>query len=149
MTLVYWIDRNINKGMEQVLIKITIKSFEQSAIEMAITKLIQLAQLQGSINLCQSSATQNQQTIGKEDDCSKILSHTTLPPSIRKFTVLRSPHIDKKSREQFQQRELAAIVRLRPIPIHFASLLLALVKNSQLVGVQLRVRVTLATALYQ
>ena len=149
MTLVYWIDRNINKGMEQVLIKITIKSFEQSAIEMAITKLIQLAQLQGSINLCQSFAAQDQQMIGKEDDCSKILSHTTLPPSIRKFTVLRSPHIDKKSREQFQQRELAAIVRLGPIPIHFASLLLALVKNSQLVGVQLRVRVTLATALYQ
>lgn len=132
--------------MEQVLIKITIKSFEQSAIEMAITKLTQLA---ASINLCQSFATQDQQMIGKEDDGSKILSHTPLPPSIRKFTVLRSPHIDKKSREQFQQRELAATVRLRPITIDLTSLLLALVKNSQLVGVQLKVRVMLATALYQ
>lgn len=132
--------------MEQVLIKITIKSFEQSAIEMAITKLTQLA---ASINLCQSFATQDQQMTGKEDDGSKILSHTPLPPSIRKFTVLRSPHIDKKSREQFQQRELAATVRLRPITIDLTSLLLALVKNSQLVGVQLKVRVMLATALYQ
>ena len=135
--------------MEQVLIKITIKSFEQSAIEMAITKLIQLAQLQASINLCQSFATQDQQMIGKEDHGSKILSHTALPPSIRKFTVLRSPHIDKKSREQFQQRELAATVRLRHIGMNFTSLLLALVKNNQLVGVQLRIRVMLATALYQ
>ncbi len=27
-----------------------------------------------------------------------------LPTSIRKFTVLRGPHIDKKSREQFEMR---------------------------------------------
>jgi small subunit ribosomal protein S10 len=27
-----------------------------------------------------------------------------LPTRIEKFTVLRSPHIDKKSREQFEQR---------------------------------------------
>ena len=27
-----------------------------------------------------------------------------LPTSINKFTVLRSPHVDKKSREQFEMR---------------------------------------------
>ena len=135
--------------MKQALIKISIKSFEESAIEMAITKLIQLAQLQESINFCQSFPIEDKQMIGKEDDNRKILSRTALPPSIRKFTVLRSPHIDKKSREQFQQRELAATVRFRPIGINFTSLLLTLLKNSQLVGVQLRVRVTLATGLYQ
>lgn len=27
-----------------------------------------------------------------------------LPTRIQKFTVLRSPHVDKKSREQFEQR---------------------------------------------
>ena len=27
-----------------------------------------------------------------------------LPTNIRRFTVLRSPHIDKKSREQFEMR---------------------------------------------
>ena len=27
-----------------------------------------------------------------------------LPPSINKFTVLRSPHVNKKSREQFEMR---------------------------------------------
>jgi ribosomal protein S10 len=129
--------------MEKVSIRIEIRSFEQSAIETAIAKLIQLAQLQESINQCQSSAIE-----GKPHYL-KIISRTTLPPSIRRFTVLRSPHIDKKSREQFQQKELAVTIGLRPVAISFAFLLLSLLKNSQLVGVQQRIRVTLATALYK
>ena len=31
-------------------------------------------------------------------------THLTLPTRIEKFTVNRSPHIDKKSREQFEMR---------------------------------------------
>ena len=29
-----------------------------------------------------------------------------LPKKIKKFTVIRSPHIDKKSREQFEMRQI-------------------------------------------
>jgi small subunit ribosomal protein S10 len=34
----------------------------------------------------------------------KIAGPIPLPTRINKFTVLRSPHIDKKSREQFEMR---------------------------------------------
>ncbi len=34
----------------------------------------------------------------------KIRGPIPLPTNIEKFTVLRSPHIDKKSREQFEMR---------------------------------------------
>lgn len=34
----------------------------------------------------------------------KVCGPIPLPTDIEKFTVLRSPHIDKKSREQFEMR---------------------------------------------
>ena len=34
----------------------------------------------------------------------KILGPIPLPTKISKYTVLRSPHVDKKSREQFETR---------------------------------------------
>lgn len=34
----------------------------------------------------------------------KIAGPVPLPTRIRKYTVLRSPHVDKKSREQFELR---------------------------------------------
>ena len=40
-----------------------------------------------------------------------------LPTSIKKFTVLRSPHIDKKSREQFETRTHKRLIDiLEPTP---------------------------------
>ncbi|MCZ6713808.1 MAG: 30S ribosomal protein S10 [Deltaproteobacteria bacterium] len=40
-----------------------------------------------------------------------------LPTSIRKFTVLRGPHIDKKSREQFEVRTHRRLIDiLEPTP---------------------------------
>jgi len=34
----------------------------------------------------------------------KVLGPVPLPTKISRFTVLRSPHVDKKSREQFEMR---------------------------------------------
>ncbi|UCD85049.1 MAG: 30S ribosomal protein S10 [Deltaproteobacteria bacterium] len=34
----------------------------------------------------------------------RVIGPIPLPTKIQKFTVLRSPHVDKKSREQFEQR---------------------------------------------
>ncbi len=34
----------------------------------------------------------------------RILGPIPLPTSINRYTVLRSPHVDKKSREQFEMR---------------------------------------------
>ncbi len=34
----------------------------------------------------------------------RVIGPIPLPTKIQRFTVLRSPHVDKKSREQFEQR---------------------------------------------
>ncbi|MFH1725827.1 MAG: 30S ribosomal protein S10 [Elusimicrobiota bacterium] len=36
-----------------------------------------------------------------------------LPTQIRKYTVLRSPHVDKKSREQFEMRIHKRLIELK------------------------------------
>ena len=36
--------------------------------------------------------------------CAKIRGPIPLPTSLNRFTVLRGPHVDKKSREQFEMR---------------------------------------------
>ena len=132
--------------MEKTLIRVTLKSFEQPAIEAALAKLNQLAQLQDSITTAYTTLpTMLCNTFPKRQS---KWSCTALPPSHKKFTVLRSPHIDKKSREQFSQISRAATMCLRPVTAKMVPLLLALLRNSQLVGVQLRVRVVSATPLY-
>ena len=40
----------------------------------------------------------------------KIAGPIPLPTRIRKYTVLRSPHVDKKSREQFEMRHYKRLV---------------------------------------
>ena len=47
----------------------------------------------------------------------KIIGPIPLPTKIRKYTVLRSPHVNKKSREQFETRthkRLIDIVQATP-----------------------------------
>jgi small subunit ribosomal protein S10 len=40
----------------------------------------------------------------------KVAGPVPLPTHIRKYTVLRSPHVDKKSREQFEMRRYKRLV---------------------------------------
>ena len=126
--------------MDKVSIKITIKSSQQSAVEAASLKVAELATLQKFINVA---------TFGNETGENGKSSRTGLPPSISRFTVLRSPHIDKKSREQFQHRTVAIAVLLPPMVISTVPLLLAALKNSQVVGVHLRVTVAFSTGFYK
>ena len=61
-------------------IEISYKSFEYSFIHSASQQIIELLPLNWKF------------------------SHYSLPIKMKKFTVLSSPHIDKKSREQFQMK---------------------------------------------
>ena len=133
--------------MEKTSIRVTIKSFQQSAIEAAIAKLIQLARLQESIT--NFKLVTHRTSFRKKQEKQNKWSCTALPPATKRFTVLRSPHIDKKSREQFLQKTLAATMCFPPTAARVAPLLLSLLKNSQLVGVELRVKIVLTTSLYQ
>ncbi len=42
----------------------------------------------------------------------QVVGPIPLPTKIEKFTVLRSPHVNKKSREQFEKRTFTRIIDL-------------------------------------
>jgi small subunit ribosomal protein S10 len=68
-------------------------------------------------------------------------TNTSLPKSIKKFTVLCSPHIDKKSREQFEIRTFKTIVDMEVVDYKTACIILEIVKKSSFIGVQLQIGV--------
>ena len=63
-------------------IKIRLKSFDHRMIDASTREIVETAKRTGA----------------------KIAGPIPLPTRINRFTVLRSPHVDKKSREQFEIR---------------------------------------------
>ena len=72
----------------------------------------------------------------------KVIS---LPTLNKKFTVLRSPHIDKKSREQFEWTRYKKSIFLDFQKISVFSLFLFLLKNSSFPGVQIEINLKHST----
>lgn len=73
---------------------------------------------------------------------------TYLPSCKKRFTLLRSPHIDKKSREQFQLHTFKAKIDTTCYTRGKASFFLLLLRNSELMGVELKVAVNYSTPLF-
>ena len=63
-------------------IRIRLKAFDHRALDQSIHEIVNTAKRTGA----------------------QVRGPIPLPTRIEKFTVLRSPHIDKKSREQFEIR---------------------------------------------
>jgi small subunit ribosomal protein S10 len=89
-------------------------------------------------------------------------SQFSFPMTQKKFTVLRSPHIDKKSREQFKIQYYKNIVRLKPCReendigisgqkelnvLDRGSLFIENMKRIKFLGVQIKIRIVYATFL--
>ena len=68
--------------MESQNIRIRLKAFEHRVLDQATSEIANTAKRTGA----------------------RVRGPSPLPTRIEKFTVLRSPHIDKKSREQFEIR---------------------------------------------
>ena len=68
--------------MEQQNIRIRLKAFDHRILDQSAREIVNTAQRTGAT----------------------IHGPIPLPTRIEKYTVLRSPHIDKKSREQFEIR---------------------------------------------
>ena len=68
--------------MENQNIRIRLKAFDHRILDQSTIEIVNTAQRTGA----------------------QVRGPIPLPPRIEKFTVLRSPHIDKKSREQFEIR---------------------------------------------
>lgn len=104
-------------------IYITVKSFEWYHIQntiMFINKIQLLLNLKRKIKFEKSN-------------------QITLPKKRKLFTVLRSPHIDKKSREQFILKKHKKKIILHFDQSSIYSIFLYFLKNSQFSGVEIEI----------
>ncbi len=150
--------------MPKVYFRISIKSFEHSTLQPVKEKIENLcvfidsmealsSTMEGSVYGSQRvgcKATEEQVTpltvldINKKE---KSYSSIYLPSSKRRFTLLRSPHIDKKSREQFQLQTFKAEIDTTRYTRGKGCLLLLLLRNSELMGIELKVAINYSTPL--
>ena len=77
--------------MENQTIRIRLKAFDHRLLDQSTSEIVHTAKRTGA----------------------QVRGPIPLPTRIEKYTVLRSPHIDKKSREQFERR-----IHKRLIDIH-------------------------------
>ena len=68
--------------MESQNIRIRLKAFDHRILDQSTNEIVSTAKRTGA----------------------EVRGPIPLPTHLRKYTVLRSPHIDKKSREQFEMR---------------------------------------------
>ena len=68
--------------METQKIRIRLKAFDYKLLDQSVTEIVDTAKRTGA----------------------KVAGPIPLPTRINKYCVLRSPHVDKKSREQFEIR---------------------------------------------
>src|ERR1700755_2524154 len=76
-------------------IRIRLKAFDHQLLDKSTTDIVETARRTGA----------------------RVAGPIPLPTSIRKYTVLRGPHVDKKSREQFEVRTHKRLIDiLEPTP---------------------------------
>lgn len=79
-----------------MLVRIKLRSYDHSVLDQAVGEIINTVKKGGT----------------------KISGPIPLPTDIERYTVLRSPHVDKKSREQFEIRTHKRLIELINPTIH-------------------------------
>jgi small subunit ribosomal protein S10 len=74
----------------QQKIRINLKAFDHRLLDSSVSEIVDTARRTGA----------------------KVAGPIPLPTRINKYTVLRSPHVDKKSREQFEMRRHKRLVEI-------------------------------------
>lgn len=69
----------------------------------------------------------------------KEISKIELPEKKKKITVLRSPHIDKKSQEQFEIRNYKTNIIFKIKQVNTSLIFLEILKNSNMFGVEIEI----------
>jgi len=72
-------------------IRIRLRGCDHRILDASVSKIVETARRTGAV----------------------ISGPILLPTNIRKYTVLRSPHVDKKSREQFEMRVHKRLIDLK------------------------------------
>ena len=100
-------------------VHISIKSFDNLYIDNTINQILQI----------------NKYLQIQKDTEKKV----HLPSIKKKYTVLRSPHIDKKSREQFEWKRYKKSIFLQFEKSFLLSFFVFILKNSSFPGVQVEI----------
>ncbi len=79
------------KTISQERIRIKLRSYDHRMLDASVSRIVEAAQKTGAI----------------------VAGPVLLPVRIKKYTVLRSPHTDKKSREQFEMRIHKRLIDLK------------------------------------
>ncbi|WP_428074711.1 30S ribosomal protein S10 [Candidatus Avelusimicrobium aviculae] len=77
--------------LSQERIRIKLRSYDHRMLDTSVSRIVETAQKTGAI----------------------VAGPVLLPVRIKKYTVLRSPHTDKKSREQFEMRIHKRLIDLK------------------------------------
>jgi small subunit ribosomal protein S10 len=101
--------------MESQKIRIKLKAFDFRILDKAVRDIVNTAMRTGA----------------------RVVGPVPLPPRTEKFTVLRSPHVDKKGREQF---EIRTHKRLIDIFEHNPQTIDALMKLELSAGVDVEIK---------
>jgi|LakMenE18May11ns_1017448.scaffolds.fasta_scaffold9878377_2 small subunit ribosomal protein S10 len=72
----------------------------------------------------------------------------TLPAHIKKFTVIRSPHIDKNSREQFQIKKYKHLIEIYSLDEQEIVLLVDILKDAEFIGIEFEIRIKVLECFY-
>jgi small subunit ribosomal protein S10 len=81
--------------IEQQRIRIRLKAYDHRILDQSVKEIVGTAQRNGAV----------------------VRGPVPLPTKIRRYTVLRSPHVDKKSQEQFEIRTHVRLMDiLEPTP---------------------------------
>jgi small subunit ribosomal protein S10 len=76
------LDQRVKSKMDSQNIRIRLRAYDHRVLDQSTSEIVNTAKRTGA----------------------RVRGPIPLPTKIEKFTVLRSPHIDKKSREQFEIR---------------------------------------------
>jgi small subunit ribosomal protein S10 len=74
--------REVSESMQSQKIRIRLKAFDHKLLDQSTKEIVETARRTGA----------------------RVAGPIPLPTGINRYTVLRSPHVDKKSREQFEIR---------------------------------------------
>ena len=72
----------------------------------------------------------------------------TFPAHIKKFTVIRSPHIDKNSREQFQLKKYKHLMEMYSVDEQEIVLLVDILKDAEFIGIEFEIRIKVLECFY-
>ena len=94
--------------MESQNIRIRLKAFDHRILDQSTLEIVNTAKRTGA----------------------QVRGPIPLPTKIEKFTVLRSPHIDKKSREQFETRTHKRLIDIVEINRRVLSIITSMILSA-------------------